>query len=133
MVISNLKAVLPYNVKKVWDVVTDIGNYKWRSDIDKIEIIDKDKFVEYTKNNYKTDFYVKEKIQYKCWKFEMENDNLSGQWVGLFIENEDKTIIEFTENIVRKKPVLKILLKLYLKKQQKLYLRDLKKELRKRE
>lgn len=66
MVISNLKAVLPYNVKKVWDVVTDIGNYKWRSDIDKIEIIDKDKFVEYTKNNYKTDFYVKEKIQYKC-------------------------------------------------------------------
>ncbi|NMA83202.1 MAG: polyketide cyclase [Epulopiscium sp.] len=133
MVISNLKAVLPYNVKKVWDVVTDIGNYKWRSDIDKIEIIDKDKFVEYTKNNYKTDFYVKEKIQYKCWKFEMENDNLSGQWVGLFIEKEDKTIIDFTENIVRKKPVLKILLKLYLKKQQKLYLRDLKKELRKRE
>lgn len=133
MVISNLKAVLPYNVKKVWDVVTDIGNYKWRSDIDKIEIIDKDKFVEYTKNNYKTDFYVKEKIQYKCWKLEMENDNLSGQWVGLFIEKEDKTIIDFTENIVRKKPVLKILLKLYLKKQQKLYLRDLKKELRKRE
>lgn len=63
----------------------------------------------------------------------MENDNLSGQWVGLFIEKEDKTIIDFTENIVRKKPVLKILLKLYLKKQQKLYLRDLKKELRKRE
>lgn len=42
-------------------------------------------------------------------------------------------MIDFTENIVRKKPVPKILLKLYLKKQQKLYLRDLNKELEKRQ
>lgn len=133
MVISNIKVLLPYNVKEVWDLVTDIENYKWRSDIDKIEIIDKVKFVEYTKDNYKTDFYIKEEIPYKCWKFELENDNIKGEWVGLFIEKGDKTMIDFTENIVRKKPVPKILLKLYLKKQQKLYLRDLNKKLEKRQ
>ncbi|CAI3319895.1 hypothetical protein CIRMBP1309_00150 [Enterococcus cecorum] len=33
MVISNIKVLLPYNVKEVWDLVTDIENYKWRSDI----------------------------------------------------------------------------------------------------
>lgn len=82
--------------------------------IDKIEIIDKVKFVEYTKDNYKTDFYVKEEIPYKCWKFELENDNIKGEWVGLFIEKGDKTMIDFTENIVRKTSS-KILLKLYLK------------------
>jgi len=132
MVISNIKVLLPYNVKEVWELVTDIVDYKWRSDIDKIEIIDKVKFVEYTKDNYRTDFYVKEKTPYKCWKFGLENDNLKGEWVGLFIEKGDETMIDFTESIVRKKPVPKILLKLYLKKQQKLYLRDLNKELKKR-
>jgi len=35
-------------------------NYSCWISIDKIEIIDKVKFVEYTKDNYKTDFYVKE-------------------------------------------------------------------------
>ena len=108
-------------------------NYSCWISIDKIEIIDKVKFVEYTKDNYKTDFYVKEEIPYKCWKFELENDNIKWEWVGLFIEKGDKTMIDFTENIVRKKPVPKILLKLYLKKQQKLYLRDLNKELEKRQ
>ena len=74
-----------------------------------------------------------------AWKWKLlhgwliPTPNIKGEWVGLFIEKGDKTMIDFTENIVRKKPVPKILLKLYLKKQQKLYLRDLNKELEKRQ
>ena len=38
MAVSNAKAVLPCDVKKAWEVVTDLENISWRSDISKIKI-----------------------------------------------------------------------------------------------
>lgn len=34
MAVSNIKTVLSADISKVWDVVTDVENYSWRSDID---------------------------------------------------------------------------------------------------
>ena len=38
MAISNMKADLSYSIQKVWDVVTSLENFQWRSDLSKIEI-----------------------------------------------------------------------------------------------
>lgn len=39
MAISNIKVTFPYDVKRVWDIVTSLENYSWRSNISKIEVL----------------------------------------------------------------------------------------------
>ncbi|WP_132996224.1 polyketide cyclase [Sporanaerobacter acetigenes] len=130
MVISNIKATLPYDIKKVWDTVTSLENYSWRSNISKIEILNEKEFVEHTKDGYQTIFTTIAMEPYKLWKFSMENDNIRGDWTGLFAQEGNKTIIDFTENVVAKKVLMKPFVRLYLKRQQKTYIGDLKKVLR---
>lgn len=60
----------------------------------------------------------------------MENDNMSGHWIGLFSQIGDKTTIDFTEEITVKKIQLKPFVGIYMKKQQKSYVQDLEKALR---
>ena len=38
MAISNIKVSFQSDVKKVWDIVTSLDKYQWRSDLSKIEI-----------------------------------------------------------------------------------------------
>lgn len=52
MAVSNIKAVFPCNIQEVWDIVTSLENYQWRSDLSRIEIVDKTQFIEYTKDGY---------------------------------------------------------------------------------
>ncbi|MGN1101257.1 MAG: polyketide cyclase, partial [Huintestinicola sp.] len=84
MAVSIVKAVFQKDVKSVWDIVTSLENYSWRSDISKIEVVDDKKFIEYTPNGFETNFTVTEIEQYKRWEFDMENDNIKGHWTGIF-------------------------------------------------
>ena len=68
--------------------------------------------------------------QYQRWEFDMENENISGHWVGLFAQKGNKTIINFTEDVTAKKIFMKPFLARYLRKQQKTYIKDLEKALR---
>ena len=53
MAVSNIKALIPGELQKVWDLVLDIENYgAWRSDLSKAEVISDKKFIEYTKEGY---------------------------------------------------------------------------------
>ena len=47
---SNIKAVFENDVQTVWNVITDVKNYIWRTDLSKTEIISDKQFIEYTKN-----------------------------------------------------------------------------------
>lgn len=47
---SNIKATFPCNLQNVWQVVTSLTDYSWRSDAKKIEIISDTQFVEITKS-----------------------------------------------------------------------------------
>mgnify|MGYP000636386831 CR=1 FL=1 len=49
---SNIKAVFENDVQTVWNVITDVKNYIWRTDLSKTEIISDKQFIEYTKNGY---------------------------------------------------------------------------------
>lgn len=84
MAVSTVKAVFQTDVKSVWDIVTSLDNYSWRSDVEKIEVIDDNRFIEYTSDGYATKFTVTAKEQFKRWEFDMENDNMKGHWTGIF-------------------------------------------------
>ena len=129
MAISNIKAVFQSDIQKTWETVTSLTEYAWRSDLSKIEIINENQFIEYTKEGYATTFTITEKEPYKHWAFDMENDNMKGHWVGVFTQKGEYTEIDFTEDVVAKKVFMKPFVKSYLKKQQSQYISDLKKAL----
>ena len=131
MAVSTVKAVFQTDVKSVWDIVTSLDNYSWRSDVEKIEVIDDNRFIEYTTDGYATHFTATAMEQFKRWEFDMENDNMKGHWTGIFSENDGQTEIEFTEDVTAKKLIMKPFVKMYLKKQQEKYISDLRKALEK--
>lgn len=130
MAVSNVKVVFDCEVEKVWDIVTSLGNYAWRSDLGRIEILNEKQFVEYTKEGYATTFTVTAMEVCKRWEFDMQNDNMEGHWTGIFTSKAGKTEIDFTEDVIAKKVILKPFIKTYLKKQQALYVADLERVLK---
>ena len=129
MAVANIKVTLNCPIEKVWDKVTDLRDFGWRSDIKDIKIIDDKNFVEITKDGIETNFKVIECTKHQCWSFEIENANIKGTWIGKFYSNGDKTTLDFTENIISKKIIFKPFVGLYLRNQQKLYFKDLKEAL----
>ncbi len=129
MAISNIKALFQSDIKNVWDIVTSLEKYQWRSDLSKIEVLNEKQFIEYSKDGFATKFTVTAFEPYKRWEFDMENSNMKGHWVGIFTEKNGQTEIDFTEDVTAKKLIMKPFVKGFLKKQQNLYVEDLKKAL----
>ena len=50
-------------------------------------------------------------------------------WTGIFTSKDEKTEVDFTEDVTAKRIIVKPFIKAFLKKQQGLYIDDLKKEL----
>lgn len=129
MAISTVNAEFQCDVERIWDIVTSLSNYSWRSDLDRIEILSENKFVEYSKDGFATTFTVTANERCRRWEFDLDNANISGHWTGVFTQNSGKTVIEFTEDVTAKKVIMKPLVKGFLKKQQARYIEDLKKAL----
>ena len=125
MAISNMKATFQCDIQKISNIVTSLDNYSWRSDLDRIEVIDENRFVEYTKEGYATTFTITNTEPCRRWEFDMNNDNMSGHWIGIFSYENGITTIDFTENVTAKKLVMKPFVKSYLNKQQSVYAADL--------
>ena len=132
MTISNIKDSIDCNIHKVWETVLAVDKYtQWRSDLSKMEVINEEQFIEYTKNGYPTTFTITVVEPHKRWEFDMENSNMKGHWVGIFTSIDDKTEIDFTEQVTAKKFYMKPFVKSYLKKQQTQFVMDLKRILEK--
>ncbi|MDD3394842.1 MAG: SRPBCC family protein [Anaerotignum sp.] len=126
MATANVKLVLHCGLEKVWNTVTSLENFTWRSDLAQIEVLEDGKqFVEYTKDGYATVFTVTAFEPMKRYEFDMENDMMHGHWVGLFSYDNEETSINFTEVATVKKMILKPFVGAYLKKQQSAYIADL--------
>lgn len=102
MAVSNIKATFQSDIQRVWEVVTSLKNYSWRSDLSKIEIINENQFVEYTKEGYATTFTITVKEPYKRWEFDIENDHIKGHWTGVFSQKDGLAEIDFTEDVTEK-------------------------------
>ena len=130
MAVSNIKAIFENDIHKVWDIVFAVDKYSsWRSDLSKTEIINEKQFIEYTKDGYATTFSITAVEPYRRWEFDMENSNMAGHWIGVFMAKGNKTQVDFTENVMPKKWFMKPFVKSYLRKQQKQFVLDLKKAL----
>ena len=126
MATSNIKALIPSELRQVWNFVLDIENYAaWRSDLSKTEVISDKQFIEYTKDGYPTTFTVTLVEPYRRWEFDMENSNMKGHWIGIFTAKADETEIDFTECVEAKKLLMKPFVKSYLKKQQIQFVADI--------
>lgn len=124
---ANIKATFNCEIQKIWNVVTSLNNYEWRSDLSRIEIISDSQFIEYTTDDYPTTFTITKVNPHKEWEFDMENSNMYGHWTGIFTEKNGKTEIDFTEEVFAKKIIMRPFVKAYLKRQQAQYIADLKK------
>lgn len=128
MAVSNIRAELSADIGAVWAVVTS-DNAAWRSDLREIKRLDEKHFVEIDKKGFETRFTVTMSEPYSLYEFDIENDNITGHWTGKFSVQNDRTVVDFTEDITPKKAIMKPFVKSYLKKQQAAYLRDLRKAL----
>ena len=126
MATSKIKAEFPYEVEKVWELVTALDKYSWRSDLDRIVVtVPGKEFEEHTKDGYVTRFNITAFEEYKNYEFDMENDNMQGHWTGKFSYENGITLIEFTEDVSAKKTFMKPFVGMYLRKQQTKYIQDL--------
>lgn len=128
MAISKITAEFECEAENVWNLVTSLENYSWRSDVSKIVITEPGKkFEEYTKEGYVTSFTITTFEPLERYAFDMDNENMSGHWTGLFSRQGNLVRIEFTEDVTPKKLIMKPFVKGYLKKQQLQYIADLRK------
>lgn len=125
----NLRVILDCPIASVWSKVTDLTDFSWRSDLSDLRIIDDCHFIAVTKTGIETAFTVTECQQSNRWAFAIENESIKGKWIGNFKAQGNHTILDFTEMIMPKKYLFRPFVIFYLKKQQRLYVHDLKKAL----
>ena len=109
--------------------MTDLAHTTWRSDLARVEVLDETHFVEHTKSGYATNFTVTACEPLCRWAFTMENGSMSGTWVGIFETAEGGARLTCIETVNAKHWWMRPLVPGYLKRQQKLYPDDLRREL----
>ncbi len=129
MVTSTFQATLGCDVRAVWRVVTSLEDHAWRSDICRIEILSETQFREYTPGGVATTFTITAFEPCCLYAFELENEQLSGRWTGRLFAVPGGTKVVFTERVAPRRWYLAPLVRLFLKRQQRIYFRDLKKKL----
>lgn len=132
MAVSTITEMIDADLQEVWNVVTSLDSFGWRSDLSDIKIINEERFVEYSKDGYSTTFTITKTEPFRCWEFDMENDNITGHWKGIFTRVDNKTEITFTEDVKVKKLVMRPFVGLYLRRQQIRYVNDLKEHIRRK-
>ena len=129
MATSRVTVHFPCPVERVWQVVTDLTNTSWRSDLKRVEVLDEAHFVEHTKSGYATRFTVTVWEPPRRWAFTMENGNMTGAWEGIFEGLEGGARLTCTEEVNAKHWWMRPFVPGYLKRQQRLYLDDLRRAL----
>lgn len=133
MPISNIKATFHCDNHIIWNIMLDVSQYAdWRSDLSRTEVLDVKRFREYTKDGFSTTFTTTILEPYSRWEFDMDNNNMSGHWIGVFSQEGNKSIVSFTEDVTAKKWFLKPFVRSYLKKQQAQFVMDLEKVINKK-
>ena len=67
MVVCKIKATLPGDLQRVWNLVANVKDYSWRSDLSRTEILNQRQFIEYTLDGFPTTFTVDVWEPYSRW------------------------------------------------------------------
>ena len=126
MISSTITAYIPCDSRRVWDALTDAEAYpRWRSGVSRTELTPKG-FIEYAPNGFATRFTVTQRREGALWGFDIENDNLTGSWLGELSSAVNGTLVTFTELVRLKNPILLPLVKPYLRRRQRRFMEELK-------
>ena len=126
MISSTITAYIPCHSRRVWDALTDAEAYpRWRSGVSRTELTPKG-FIEYAPNGFATRFTVTQRREGALWGFDIENDNLTGSWLGELSSAGNGTLVTFTELVRLKNPILLPLVKPYLRRRQRRFMEELK-------
>ena len=126
MISSTITAYIPCDSRRVWDALTDAEAYpRWRSGVSRTELRP-DGFIEYAPNGFATRFTVTQRHEGELWGFDIENDNLTGSWLGELSSAGNGTLATFTELVRLKNPILLPLVKPYLRRRQRRFMEELK-------
>ncbi len=120
----------PCPVERLWHTVTDLEHTAWRSDLSRVEVPEKGRFVEYGRGGCPTFFVVTSCRPLRLWAFVMENGNMSGSWEGRFEATEQGCRLICAERVQARRWWMRPLVPLYLRRQHRRYLRDLARVLR---
>lgn len=133
MTTSNIKAIIQWDIHKVWETVLAVERYHtWRSDVSKTEWIDETQFIEYSPNGYSTTYTVTAAEPHKRWELDVRNSHTEGHWTFVFASKGSETELGFTACVTAKKlsmrPIGKsVFEQTYVKKAQSQFVTDLKK------
>ena len=126
MISSTIIAYIPCDSSRVWDALTDTEAYpRRRSGVSRTELTPKG-FIEYAPNGFATRFTVTQRREGALWGFDIENDNLTGSWLGELSSAGNGTLVTFTELVRLKNPILLPLVKPYLRHRQRRFIEELK-------
>lgn len=125
MAVSNVQVMLPFPVETMWDLITSREDYSWRSNLNRIDILNEKQFVEYTKGGDVTTVTVREEMRYRKWELDMENEDINGRWTCMLYSWGDSTEISITEEVNPKKLYLMPFVPLYLEERRVTYIKDL--------
>lgn len=126
MISSTITAYIPCDSRRVWDALTDAEAYpRWRSGVSRTELTPNG-FIEYAPNGFATRFTVTQRREGALWGFDIENDNLTGSWLGELSSAGNGTLATFTELVRLKNPILLPLVKPYLRRRQRRFVEELK-------
>ncbi len=84
MPISTIKARLPYDAATIWRIITSSDDYRWRSDIARIEKLSDKQFMEHTHSGYATLFTITISQPFERYEFDLENENIKGHCAVCF-------------------------------------------------
>lgn len=126
---ARITAELACSPERVWEMVTDLTRQDWRSDVERVEVTGERTFVEYAAGGFATAFTVTRREEPHRWGFDLENENIRGSWSGEFRPAAGGCRLTFTEEVTPKKTWMRPFAALYLRRQQRRYLADLKRAL----
>lgn len=132
MIFVKKEEIFNTTIDDIWQHITDLDMQNWRSDIERVEIVDKKRFIEYDRDHQKVEFVIVNKVKNEIYEFNLMNENLEGHCLSkLKVLDDGRIHLEMSEAIELKKKSMKLFAKKYLEKKQKQYFIDLKKALEK--
>ena len=129
MINTTTEALIPADLKTVWQTMTDLRQTDWRSDLEKTVVLNRAQFLELDKGGRRTFFTVTQTEPGSRWVFTLENAALTGHCQVLLAPEKGGTRLVLVQESQPRGRRWRLPLRIFLKNRQKRYISDLVQEI----